>query len=176
MQYMRLPAGGGYGDPLDRVAESLVTDVADGQVTPRYATEIYGVVFTAEGTVDEAATTGLRAELRAGRLGVEVAKLRPRADVPRTRFRVTEYLQQTDAGETQCTSCGLVVAPKGSPWKEAAVQRLSPTTIAGPARESAAEFSLLESFCPGCAALLDVEVTNGEDPALHDEIWNWPQP
>jgi N-methylhydantoinase B len=174
MQYMRLPAGGGYGDPLDRAPEVLVTDIEEGKVSTTCATEIYGVVFVQAGTVDDAATARRRAELRASRLGIDVAQLRPHVEVPRTRFRLSECLQKTDAGETQCTACGLVIAPKESHWKEQAVERRSPTSIAGPARESADEFSLLESFCPGCATVLDVEVTNGQDSALHDEIWKWP--
>jgi N-methylhydantoinase B len=176
MQYMRLPAGGGYGDPLDRAPEALVDDIAEGKVSAACATEIYGVAFSADGAVDAAATDRRRAGLRAGRLGVDAERLRPRAEVPRTRRRLTEHLQKTEGGETQCTTCGLVVAPAGGHWKDAAVQRLSPTTIGGPLRQSAEEFSLIESFCPGCATLLDVEVTNGRDPSLRDEVRRWPEP
>jgi N-methylhydantoinase B len=63
--------GGGWGDPLDRDARAVLDDVLDEYVSVEGATRDYGVVLTGsleELTleVDEAATTALRAERRAG--------------------------------------------------------------------------------------------------------------
>lgn len=41
--YIRLPGGGGYGDPKERSVESVVQDIADGYVTPRAARDRYGL-------------------------------------------------------------------------------------------------------------------------------------
>lgn len=54
--------GGGYGDPLERPARVVAKDVREGWVTRERARDVYGVVLTDEGDVDEATTTATRAE------------------------------------------------------------------------------------------------------------------
>ena len=67
--------GGGYGDPLERDAALVREDVADGYVSVHRAARDYGVVIRvidedlAEYEVDEAATQGERAAIRAARQG-----------------------------------------------------------------------------------------------------------
>ena len=63
-----VPSGGGYGDPLDRDPQLVVSDILDGFATREQAAADYGVVL-AEGTlaVDEVATAERRAVLRAQR-------------------------------------------------------------------------------------------------------------
>jgi N-methylhydantoinase B len=61
---MRTPGGGGNGDPLERPVEAVAADVAAGLVTPSHARAAYGVVM-ADGVVDAAATSALRAAGRA---------------------------------------------------------------------------------------------------------------
>ncbi|MEQ1549057.1 MAG: hydantoinase B/oxoprolinase family protein [Chakrabartia sp.] len=58
--------GGGWGDPLDRDAILVAKEVTQGLVTVEGARS-YGVVTTAEGVVDAAATEALRATIRASR-------------------------------------------------------------------------------------------------------------
>jgi N-methylhydantoinase B len=55
--------GGGYGPVTERSIERVVDDVLDGYVTVEGARRDYGVVLDRRGTVDEAATASLRAEL-----------------------------------------------------------------------------------------------------------------
>jgi N-methylhydantoinase B len=64
--------GGGYGDPLLRDPERVRADVDYGLVSPERARDGYGVVLTAGGAVDAAATVRLRAELDAARVRVGV--------------------------------------------------------------------------------------------------------
>lgn len=52
--------GGGYGDPLTREAEAVEADVRSGLLSAELARQDYGVVLTAEGRVDEAATGAAR--------------------------------------------------------------------------------------------------------------------
>jgi N-methylhydantoinase B len=66
--------GGGYGDPLEREPDSVLTDVLEGWVTPGAAREVYGVVLVGRGedergdfALDLAATDARRAKLRAER-------------------------------------------------------------------------------------------------------------
>ena len=62
---LKLPGGGGYGDPLERDPELVCRDIEDGLVSPEHALEAYRVVLT-EGedgfVVDEEATARRRAE------------------------------------------------------------------------------------------------------------------
>jgi N-methylhydantoinase B len=65
--------GGGYGDPLARAPEAVLSDVLERWVTPRAAREVYGVVLAEQGghgggvssyTIEPSATEALRAQLR----------------------------------------------------------------------------------------------------------------
>ncbi len=60
------PGGGGYGDPRERDPVAVLHDLRLGFVSPAAAREIYGVVLTADGDLDEAATAARRARLLAG--------------------------------------------------------------------------------------------------------------
>ena len=59
------PAGGGYGDPMTRDPARVHADVADGLVSATAAKQDYGVVLSASGRVDEAATARRRGEIMA---------------------------------------------------------------------------------------------------------------
>jgi N-methylhydantoinase B len=54
------PGGGGYGPAAEREPSAVVRDVRLGYVTPAAAAADYGVVVTADGTVDAAATAERR--------------------------------------------------------------------------------------------------------------------
>jgi N-methylhydantoinase B len=58
--------GGGWGDPLDRGAALVALEVKRGLVTEAGAAA-YGVVCSAAGVLDAAATEAKRAEMRRGR-------------------------------------------------------------------------------------------------------------
>jgi N-methylhydantoinase B len=174
IQYVRFMGGGGYGDPLDRAPDAVLADVRLGLVSTGAARDVYGVVIGSGGdSVDAEATRGRRLELRTDRAGRPVASTE-RAEVAPTGMRLSEYLQRTPAGETQCTFCGELVAAAGSDWKDGAVTRRSPVSSAGAFRYVGDEFGLLESFCPACGTALDVELAAGDDPALHDRVVLWP--
>ncbi|MEI4273590.1 hydantoinase B/oxoprolinase family protein [Klenkia sp. LSe6-5] len=68
---VRTTGGGGWGDPLDRPVEEVLRDIAWLKVSVQGARDDYGVVVSEDGTADEAATEGLRAEMRAARTGEE---------------------------------------------------------------------------------------------------------
>ena len=58
------PAGGGYGDPLERDAAQVLDDVLDGLISAETAERDYGVVIAGGDTLDEAATEAARAARR----------------------------------------------------------------------------------------------------------------
>ena len=55
------PAGGGYGPPLARDPQRVLDDVLDGLISVNTAQRDFGVVMSADGTVDVGATTMARA-------------------------------------------------------------------------------------------------------------------
>jgi N-methylhydantoinase B len=73
---LRLPGGGGYGDPLERETDRVLADVVDGYVSIDAARDAYGVVISYDGSpsrrvrppelyrIDEHATASLRQRLR----------------------------------------------------------------------------------------------------------------
>ncbi|BBO92118.1 hydantoinase B/oxoprolinase family protein [Desulfosarcina ovata] len=59
------PGGGGWGNPLDRDAQSVLEDILDGIVTPDKAKNEYGVVLTEAGDeIDYKRTTALRESMK----------------------------------------------------------------------------------------------------------------
>ena len=60
------PGGGGFGDPMARRAADVVADVARGLVSREAAKGAYGVVFDADGGLDEHGTKSRRTVARAG--------------------------------------------------------------------------------------------------------------
>jgi N-methylhydantoinase B len=61
-------SGGGFGDPLDRNAVAVARDLLSGRTEPSEARDIYGVVLTLDGEVDDEATKSRRAALLMRRL------------------------------------------------------------------------------------------------------------
>ncbi len=57
--------GGGFGPPWERDPARVAWDCLQGKVSREQARRVYGVVLTAQGEVDEAATAALRARMRA---------------------------------------------------------------------------------------------------------------
>ena len=80
--------GGGYGRPIDRDANRVAEDVRDGLVSADFARDLYGVVLTSTGEVDEPATITRRAELEAS-LAYEVTK----PNVPRASSWLTREMR-----------------------------------------------------------------------------------
>jgi N-methylhydantoinase B len=62
----RTAGGGGWGDALERDPEAVARDVVDEKVGAAAARELYGVALRDDGTVDDDATTALRAGRRNG--------------------------------------------------------------------------------------------------------------
>ena len=61
---VRVPSGGGFGDPLARDPARVLADLAEGKVTPAHARAAYGVIPRgAPAVVDEVETRALRARM-----------------------------------------------------------------------------------------------------------------
>jgi N-methylhydantoinase B len=73
--YTHWQGGGGYGDPLLRAPAAVASDLRAHKVSQGGAEEVYGVVFGADGAVDEAATTTRRSALRRSRAGLDIEEV-----------------------------------------------------------------------------------------------------
>jgi N-methylhydantoinase B len=60
---LKLPGGGGMGDPAERPPEDVARDVRDGLVSCEAAKQYYKVVVAEDGRIDYAATARLRARV-----------------------------------------------------------------------------------------------------------------
>ncbi|HYM32733.1 MAG TPA: hydantoinase B/oxoprolinase family protein [Candidatus Cybelea sp.] len=76
---LALPGGGGFGDPFTRNAALVAADVASGLIARASAERDYGVVLTADGVVDAAATATLRSSRSTGRIDRQVPRDSPGA-------------------------------------------------------------------------------------------------
>ncbi|MBO0877690.1 MAG: hydantoinase B/oxoprolinase family protein, partial [Pseudonocardia sp.] len=168
--YVRFMGGGGYGDPIDREPRLVAADVVAQLVSAQAAHDIYGVVLTETGVVDEGATARRRLGMRAERIGADVpAELGARRQVRDSGRPLGAGLQQVDEA-VQCRWCGHDFPTQGGHWKDQAVRREQDTSAAGRFRESVEGLVTRQFFCPMCGTLLDTEVTLSTDPPLYDSI------
>lgn len=159
--------GGGYGDPLDREPERVAADCARRLIRPRTAELVYGVVLSADGSVDGPATGQRREQIRERRLAGRRA--RPAAPLDATGWqpgvRFHEYLETgTTADGTaaiRCRRCGELLCRAGQNYKRFAVRsERSLEELAGRGMPDGSPYRavLREYACPGCATLLQVDV------------------
>ena len=57
---IEMPGGGGYGGAVDRDPESVAVDVKSQLISQEAAESEYGVIVSADGVLDDAATAAKR--------------------------------------------------------------------------------------------------------------------
>ncbi|MGE3066019.1 MAG: hydantoinase B/oxoprolinase family protein [Hyphomicrobiaceae bacterium] len=163
--YHSWQGGGGYGDPLQREAGRVADDLRRGAISPASAQDIYGVVITASGAVDEEATARRRDAIRADR--------RARARQVDPGDAVVSYagkgkisigpalVVDTEADAVTCGHCG----HRHCGTKDNLLAHLgrldSKLSAAGPVRGEAYDrkrFSLRQFVCRNCGTLTDTQV------------------
>jgi N-methylhydantoinase B len=167
-------AAGGYGDPLEREPEKVREDVIDNRsVSIAAAREIYGVVITADGAVDSAATR----LLRSGRREANRKKDGGVAHLDGERvLRVTDNLDlRREKGGLQlaCSKCAAGLGSLRDNYKDHCVRRESDISTANPNIGDYRRYIddrpvFRQFFCPGCGALIENEVARADDPVLRD--------
>jgi N-methylhydantoinase B len=86
---MEASGGGGFGDPLERDAQSVADDVRHDVLTAGQARARYGVVINAHGRVDATETEAERARLRAARVTLSLSAANEEMfDGPRRKFLI----------------------------------------------------------------------------------------
>jgi N-methylhydantoinase B len=175
--YHSWQAGGGYGDPLTREAQTVADDVARRVVSAEAARDIYGVVL--QGTkADSKGTAARRAALRQERLAKAGA---PQGDAElvftgRGKHRYGDAFElDFDKGAIRCGSCGHVHGKPGENLLPKLRELAAPLRAAGPVRGEdydEGRFKLRQLCCAGCGALVDVQVAldGAPRPALRMAI------
>jgi N-methylhydantoinase B len=143
--------GGGYGDPLRRDPARVARDVADGFVTPHWASALYGVALR-DGKLDTEATQRRRREIRTERLGG-----RPPTREPVEAPGLAEICPRVADYRFRCL-CGSDLGPAHQGWKSKASRRTVPPRACGPHVTLHAELELREFVCSDCGTLLELEV------------------
>ncbi len=167
---------GGYGDPLTRDSERVLSDLETGAVSPESARNVYGVPVDDAGKLTED-IDAYREECVEDRLNGSPAEDRP--DVGETvsadNYRLGPALDAVEPVDGEgtyfaCEDCGAVIGDATGNWKQGAIREEVPIETAGRNRESDDQFVLRRFFCPECGALLDTEVTHKDDAPLVDRF------
>jgi len=150
--------GGGLGDPLLRDPGLVSADVASGYVSRRAASELHGVVFDADGTVDDAATERRRRELRTARLGVQPTRA---ACAP---IEVGIGIRAGDR-DWRCGYCDEPLGPLTGNYRDACatcsrpvVEALGGAGMRVRPRRDGPPLLLVEHHCPACAYTVRTDV------------------
>jgi N-methylhydantoinase B len=158
-------AGGGYGDPLLREPAACARDVARGAVSDDAARDIYGVVLTADGSADEAATAARRQAIRGARLAAATA-VEPGDAVtcfPGAGSIVLGDALRVDgkAGAVSCPQCGHRHCGTHDNLLDHLLEIRLPLSAAGPVRGEdydMGRFHLRQLVCGACGHLVDAQV------------------
>jgi N-methylhydantoinase B len=161
--YHSWQAGGGYGDPLTREAQTVAEDVARRVVSPEAARDIYGVILK-KGNVSVEATAARREELRRERLA-NAGTPQGNAELVftgRGKHRYGEAFElDFDENEIRCGHCGHVHGAPGQDLSARLKEYATPLRAAGPVRGEDYEhgrFKLRHLCCSNCGSLVDVQV------------------
>jgi len=161
--------GGGFGDPVERTPERVEHDVAVGITSRRIADEIFGVVLDTAGTVDQAATKARRKaihdeRMREGRaLATSSLPSGPHNGTTSEVLKFHPYLAivaQGDRNVVHCTRCSHVYCDGQDNYKRYALRRERDLEELSQQQVPAGEPYIAcfhEYYCPGCAALLQVD-------------------
>jgi N-methylhydantoinase B len=169
--------GGGYGDPLEREAGSVLRDVFHGLVSRKWANEIYGVSCNPDNRAVDWRSTELRREAirderkkRACFVALGEEQPVSSGTPSKTVARVNPYLSIVSVEEQLHFSCrcGYFLGQAGQDYKKRTAWAEVPCQTAGPYTTAAADFVLREFYCPGCFTLLDVEVIRKGSPIEKD--------
>jgi N-methylhydantoinase B len=159
-------AAGGFGDPLERDPARVEADVANGDVSPKSALEIYGVVLG-----DARATERRRSDIRARRIQ-GTSKTATKLTNP-VRFLATENLAIHDNMRYGCAKCATDLGPVSHNYKDHCVRNDLPIEASNPIAGDPKRFidplpQFRQFCCPGCGLAIENEIAIEDDPLLRD--------
>ncbi len=170
--------GGGYGDPLLRKVDLVVSDLARGQISDEHARTHFGCVVE-RGEVDVVATERYRSRVVRSRLDhsrLRVTEIDGFSELAKVR-RVSELLGisfESDVPQWACCGCGQLLGSADANFKdgtcinEASPFDIDPVAYPNPADFCDVPFVLRRYLCPSCGVCLGSECAATEDPPAHD--------
>jgi N-methylhydantoinase B len=176
--YLHWQAGGGYGDPLLRPAESVREDVLQVRVSADAARDVYGVVLGEDGQVDVTATDEVRDELRhrrASGVGLSGTRLTPIGTHDLSEARRLDdnlaVLESSDGATVVCVHCSTEIGPlaegafvEGLALRDSAPTEAGPHIWHDPSEYVDAEVVFRQLFCPGCLTAVNSRVVPVNHP------------
>lgn len=181
-------AGAGYGDPLERDPNKVLTDVRNHAVSIDTALRVYGVVIDPKTMqLDLRETEDKRRSIIEERLREGKRPRTPNVDdlvTPREEaralVRMHEYLEIADIGGhkvIRCVKCGNVFCDAQENYKNYALLReRSPAELKSwPTLSGEPAWTLYQEYiCPGCGTLLQVDVISPQllDPGEERILWD----
>lgn len=179
--------GGGYGDPLQREPAAVARDVALGYVSRETAAEVYGVLLTDAGEVDEQRSEQRRGAMLEQRRGWKPASsLAPGGDCQQSATpasgeperKVHEYVRARDIdGERVlvCSECGTRLADYRGNYKLGLLVDEGSVTLI-PQVEDPSFFidepMVFRRFCcPRCLVLMATEIVRASDPIQAEMVF-----
>lgn len=186
--YLHWQAGGGYGDPLLRRADSVREDVMQARVSVVAAEEVYGVVLGTDGEVDASATDQTRENLRRERAAAAIVPGGTRlvrlgdTDLAYAR-RLDDNLATVESQQGRtvvCVHCGTPIGPlEDGVYVAALARRDAAPSVAGPhiwhdpSVYVDAEIVFRQLFCPGCLTAVYSRVVPVDHPLPSDDYRTW---
>jgi len=155
-------AASGYGDPLEREPQRVVSDINRAYISRECAQRRYGVCLHGDGSYHAEKTAALRSEIIHQRLaGAADRELGTIPESPRD-IRVSEGLVVSGNGDETafcCTKCRTRIAAANRNYKSGCVSRATDVQKVGLAPIDPGEFiddqiEYREYFCPGCGLLV----------------------
>ncbi|MEU7813762.1 hydantoinase B/oxoprolinase family protein [Pseudonocardia sp. NPDC049154] len=172
--FVHWQSGGGYGDPLRRDPAAVAEDVIEAKVSAEAAADVYGVVLTADGEVDAAATEARREAARAERrsaAGITGAAASAASTVEGAELDANQVL---DGATVRCRHCGTGLGTFGEaylaalPRLETAPSGAGPHVWADPSTYVDEPVVFRQVLCPGCATALLSQVVPADHPLPAD--------
>jgi N-methylhydantoinase B len=178
--------GGGYGDPLEREPEKVVSDVREGYVSREASRRVHGVVVTDACVLDRGATDRERARIRMSRStwpwAHEVLQFctpsmytgasgEPAGDVH-------EYVSARDEGDRRvlaCKACGEILSDYREDYRIGLRVDVGPVTeiptVDDPSFFLDEEIEFRRFCCPGCQTLMATEIARTGEPAQTEFVF-----
>jgi N-methylhydantoinase B len=164
--------GGGYGDPLDRQPEKVLTDVLNDAVSVQAAEAFYGVVIK-DRAIDKGATGRKRAQIRADRIGKADVRPRKALETSKGERPISRHLVVRLDNNVACANCGHVVGAAGKNYKLQLTRKDNDLRQANPLSVDSKRFidpemQFRQYFCPSCAVQVETEVIL----ATSEPVWD----
>jgi N-methylhydantoinase B len=165
-------AGAGWGDPIERPAAELQSDLDGGAISSVSAERVYGAVVR-DGKIDAEATEARRTEIRAWRRSW--AASREGTPAPAGRLErvaplgdVLEYVRdEAGAYFTRC-GCGAVLARAAENWRDYAGVHVARDGFEDIGLRVNNGLELRSYCCLSCSRLLSVDCCAVGEPHPHD--------